>query len=244
MEIKLAPKNVARFLGWIVLFFSLAHAAGLFSRFVLGHDTVFGLIDLFDLNSEKNLPTFYASASLLFCAALLALIAVMRWPNREWIFWAILTVVFAFLSYDEAAAIHESLGQTLQDAWNTSGYIRYAWIIPYGIIALVLLIGSTWVLRSIYRRTLALYLLAGGIYVFGAIGFEMVSGNRADLSRAAQEMIAGRQNLPVLIANRHLCRGHRQPYRSLLRSEKGIDADDRRGFGQTVALHQLATCEL
>ena len=181
MEIKLAPKNVARFLGWIVLFFSLAHAAGLFSRFVLGHDTVFGLIDLFDLNNEKNLPTFYASASLLFCAALLALIAVMRWPNREWIFWAILTVVFAFLSYDEAAAIHESLSHTLQDAWNTSGYLRYAWIIPYGIIALVLLIGSTWVLRSISRRTLALYLLAGGIYVFGAIGFEMVSGNRADL---------------------------------------------------------------
>jgi hypothetical protein len=182
MEIKIEPQKAARILGIVVLGLSLAHAAGLFSRFVLGHDTVFGLVDLFDLNSEKNLPTFYASASLLLCAGLLSLLARMRWPNREWVFWAFLAVVFAFLSYDEAVEIHEGLIQPLQTAWNTSGYLRYAWIIPYGIFSLFLLISSIWVLRSLPRRTLVLFILAGGIYVFGAIGFEMISGNQADLA--------------------------------------------------------------
>ena len=113
MEIRIEPKRVALFFGQVVVFFSLAHAAGLFSRIVLGHDTVFGLVDLFDLNSEKNLPTFYASASLLFCGGLLVLLAVLTWPNREWLFWAFLAVVFAFLSYDEAVEIHEGLIEPL-----------------------------------------------------------------------------------------------------------------------------------
>ena len=181
MEIRIEPKRVALFFGLVVTFFSLAHVAGLFSRFVLGHDTVFGLVDLFDLNSEKNLPTFYASASLLFCGGLLALLAVLRWPNREWLFWAFLAVVFAFLSYDEAVEIHEGLIEPLQAAWNTSGYLRYAWIIPYGGFALILLVSSTWVLRSLPRRSIALFLLAGGVYVLGAIGLEMLSGNQAEI---------------------------------------------------------------
>ncbi len=81
MDILLSPRKVTRFLAGVIIFLSLAHLAGLISTYYLGHNHVFGLVPLFDLNSERNLPTLYAGLGLLFCAVLLGLIAWVKRAN-------------------------------------------------------------------------------------------------------------------------------------------------------------------
>src|SRR6516225_9395139 len=61
--------------------------------------------------------------------------------------------------------------------------------------------------------------------------------------RAAHANLAGfaRPQVPAMIvADRYLGGGQRQPDRTLLRREEWIDADDRRGLGEAIAFHDLA----
>jgi hypothetical protein len=67
---------------------------------------------MFDLDGEKNIPTWYASAKLLAVAALLALVALNA-DRRDRLTQLVLLMpvaLFLFLSIDEVASIHEMLG--------------------------------------------------------------------------------------------------------------------------------------
>jgi hypothetical protein len=67
---------------------------------------------MFDLDGEKNIPTWYASAKLLAVAALLALVALNA-GRRDRLTQLVLLMpvaLFVFLSIDEVASIHEMLG--------------------------------------------------------------------------------------------------------------------------------------
>jgi hypothetical protein len=124
---------------------------------------------------EGNLPTWYSSAALLFCGALLALIAR---KSREWgaphgRAWAVLAVVFLLLSLDEAASLHERMsGPTRQYVGN----LFNAWVIPASVL---LVLGGLAALRFVLglpRRTRHLVVLGGVMFVGGAVGLEAVAG--------------------------------------------------------------------
>ncbi len=64
----------------------------------------------FNLNAETNIPTWYSSA-LLLLISLLSL-GIYLWDNKKALphkFWLIISAVYAYLSMDEAASIHESI---------------------------------------------------------------------------------------------------------------------------------------
>ena len=102
MEITLKPKLTAIILSIIVLLLTLAHIAGQFSTYYLGYDNIFGLIPMFNLNSEQNIPAFFSTLLLLFSSILLAMIASAVKKSRAAYFyhWLGLSLIFLFLSME------------------------------------------------------------------------------------------------------------------------------------------------
>ena len=132
----------------------------------------------FSLDKEANVPSWFSSALLLTAAAMLALVALdalgrkARWGRH----WAGLSVVFAVLSLDETAEIHERIGSWLRAHLHLHGPLHYAGVLP--ALALALFVGITYVrfLRALPRRTLLGILIAAAIYITGAAGVEAASG--------------------------------------------------------------------
>ncbi len=151
-------------------------------RFATGDDFLLGLVPLTSIGSDGNVPTYYSALAILLCTGLLAAIGegVRRAGERDAGYWYGLAAIFAFLSVDEMLALHEHLIEPVRNMLETSGAFFYAWIIPYGIG--VLLIGAIY-LRFLLRlpsRTMWLFIVAGALFVGGAIGIEMLGGIQAE----------------------------------------------------------------
>ena len=179
MEIR--PEYVLRVLLSIIVFLVFAALVGTFFKYSLGHSHIYGLVPLFDLDKETNIPTFYSSAALMLGAILLCLISyIEKGRGSAWRYWFGLMCIFVFLSLDEFIQIHERFGQPMREVFNTSGYLLFAWVIPYFIVGLVLLITYARFLFRLPRRITWLILLSGMIYISGAIGVEMISASISD----------------------------------------------------------------
>jgi hypothetical protein len=139
MKITLSPKRVAIYFSLCVLLLVLAHLAQRLIALSTGHHSLLGLIPFFDLRQENNLPTWYSSSSLLFSAALLALIAKARREagDREAIYWVILAIAFTFLSIDEAASLHEKTIKPLRHLVRGRGIFTNTWVLLGGPVAAV-----------------------------------------------------------------------------------------------------------
>jgi hypothetical protein len=193
-QISLNPLTVARILGALALLLVLASVAGQFSKFALGHGNLKGLVTLFNVDAEHNIPTHFSMLLLLFAALLLAIITVLnRQRNMPHVSkWAILACGFLFMSFDEAATVHESLVAPIRPLLGDDGelgFFYWSWVIP-GIV-LVLLLGvffRRFLLDLPYKVRLR-FLIAAVIYIGGAIGFELIGGRYIELH--------GDQNLMV-----------------------------------------------
>ncbi len=78
MEIVLKPRHVTVFFTVVTVVLVVLHGLGQFSRFYLGHDHVFGLVRMFSLGRECNVPAFYSAVLILSCTVLLGGIAAGR----------------------------------------------------------------------------------------------------------------------------------------------------------------------
>jgi hypothetical protein len=136
------------------------------------------LVRLFDINGEGNIPSWYSSSALLACAFLLALIAAQkkRTQDRFLSHWVGLAIIFVYLSMDESAAIHEMAIKPVRAALDTDGFLRFAWIIPGSVAVLLFVLIYARFLASLPSRLRAQFLIAGALYVGGAIGMEAISG--------------------------------------------------------------------
>lgn len=133
------------------------------------------LVRFFDLANEKNVPTFASGLLLLGAACLLFVTArVERRAGRTGRPWAFLGVLFLFLTIDEVIGIHELISAGLRVRFQSGGAVpRPLWVIPYGL-AVVLLGGSFLrLVRRLPRLLLARIVVAGVIFLTGAVGFEV-----------------------------------------------------------------------
>jgi len=137
------------------------------------NETEWLLHQLFELDEENNLPTWFSSFLLLNNAFFLWVISDSKNPvvvtelgtdpHRNQ--WRILAIGFLVLAIDEVAGLHETFHTAIDTNWAIFGGI------------LVILVGLSFIpfLLSL-RRTLAVwFVLAGAIYVGGAIGVEYLS---------------------------------------------------------------------
>jgi hypothetical protein len=135
----------------------------------------------FDVDAEANLPTWFAASLLMLSAVLAATIACSptRGVTKRW-HWVLLSGVLVALSIDEATRLHEGIGEGLQQAWETDGLLNFAWVVPYGLVGLVLLVLMIPYLAALPPRTRNLFLTAGVIYVIGAAGVNAIIGSLID----------------------------------------------------------------
>lgn len=129
------------------------------------------IVEFFSLSYEGNLPTWYASVLLFACSALLAIIARAEYgvQRRRW--W-VLAGIFAYMSLDEAVELHEYLGWLIRG----DGLLYYSWVLPAGAITLTIGLAYLPFLRALSSLTRWRFVLAGALYVGGALGMELPLG--------------------------------------------------------------------
>jgi hypothetical protein len=131
-----------------------------------------------DMGREANLPTFVSTLNLLLAGGLFALIARLEsvpHGRLHWQWWG-LAIGFFAMSLDEAAMIHEGLVGTTWTQYfgRGQGITYYSWYQVY--IPIVLVIGLLYIpfLRRLPPRYALRFLVAGGVYLSGAIALEML----------------------------------------------------------------------
>jgi len=121
------------------------------------------LLQLFELDEENNLPTWFSSFLLLNNAAVLFLASTQVTLHRTQ--WLILAVGFLLLSVDEVAGLHETFHTAIDTNWTL-----YAAILV-GIVGLTLIP----FLLALPRQIAILFVLSGTLYLSGALLVEWLS---------------------------------------------------------------------
>lgn len=174
-EIRLSPRRVAFALTVAATLLVAAHLGLWLIAATTGRDYIFGLVPLFDLDVERNVPSFFSGCLLLLNGMLFWLVAQRPALTRGSV-WYVLAAVFVFLAYDELFGLHERLTSPIREALHTTGLLYYAWTIAYALPLLALIgwfIPAWRTLEAPARRRL---MVAGMLYFLGAVVMEMVGG--------------------------------------------------------------------
>lgn len=185
MRIPISPRSIALVLTIVSVALSAAGLTVQALRHYGGYDYQLGLFALLSLESDTSIPTWYAAVTLLLCSLCLLGIGWMKIDEGDdfVLHWIGLGTLFLLFSIDEVARIHETIGVTVQLNLTgpTSGLFRYTWVIP-GML-FVAVVGALYLrfiihLPKDFRR---LFILAGSIFVGGALGVEMINAYQRDL---------------------------------------------------------------
>jgi hypothetical protein len=172
----------------------LGHLTGMLAKFVFHHSNVFGLVPLFDLDKEKNIPTFFQTSVLLLNAFLLLFITVLERKNKTkpWHYFLVLTIGFFYMALDEWFQFHERLINPIYH-WlgiENLGVFTFAWIFV-GILV-VILAGFYFYrfLAQMEQKNRRNFILAAVVYISGTIGVEMIGGYVYSAKLAATALYA------------------------------------------------------
>lgn len=172
-----APARVLTALTLIVTALVLVSLLGQYLRYVadLG-DTRFALFvyTYFNLDREHWVPTTFSAALLLYGAVLLAIVARRkRAAGGDYVVhWALLALAFAYLSIDEKFRVHEWAFNFMRPYIDVD--VPVFWVVPAGVLTLIGVLAYTRFLFHLPPLFRALFVLAGALYVGGAIGWEIV----------------------------------------------------------------------
>jgi hypothetical protein len=123
------------------------------------------------LTCEASLPTWYVSLLLSGCAALLAILARRGGPMSGR--WWLLSGAFLYISIDETVTIHEALNEPLRELLGFRGVLFYGWVVPFGAMTVAVALYCLPLLRSLPGKRARAFVIAGAIYVGGALGTEL-----------------------------------------------------------------------
>ncbi len=131
------------------------------------------ILQLFDLDEENNIPTWFSSFLLLNNAFFLYLFSTRKsTPQRG--HWRFLALCFLILALDEVAGLHESFNTAIVRNWAIYGGLLVGMV---GVIFIPFL-------QSLGRQLATKFIIAGGLFVSGAIVTELLSEDMASDSLA------------------------------------------------------------
>ena len=124
--------------------------------------------DLFDADTEMNVPTWYSGTALLLSSALLLAVARAkgRRNERDSIYWHVLAAGFCVLSLDEIASFHEAINTVVVVDWE----------VPFAAVVAVAGLFFVGFLFRLPPRTRYRFLVAGAVFLGGALGLEHFAG--------------------------------------------------------------------
>lgn len=180
--ISISPRRTAQVLSLLVLCLTFASIAVYLARYSLGYQGE-RVIWRFLVDHEGNIPSWYSSATLLLCSILLMVIASAKKVegDRYTLRWQFLSIIFVYLSLDEAFVIHEMAVKPLRSALNAGGLLFYTWVVPGAAFVLIFGLFYLKFLAALPKVTRRLFLAAGTLFVGGALGVEALGGAYVDL---------------------------------------------------------------
>jgi hypothetical protein len=136
----------------------------------------------FDVAGEQTVGAWLSSIILMLCALVLLYIGTMRYHRDDAYarHWLGLSVIFAGLSMDEAVGLHEMTIEPIREMFGTSGIFLYAWVIPATAFVAVVGLAYLGFLRHLEPAFRLRFVVAGVLFVGGALGFEMIEGELVD----------------------------------------------------------------
>jgi hypothetical protein len=176
MTISVSRRKLVGSLAIGTVFFS---AMGIMVVIASGHHERMGWLSAFDLDREGNFPTIFTTLLLFAASAVLAAIAAERrcLGDSDFGYWIALAIIFWFFGIDELASIHNQAGALVPVTVSHFGHDpRFRWVVVGLIFTFVVgIIFLPFVLR-LPLRTRWGTIIAGTIYVGGALGMELVGG--------------------------------------------------------------------
>lgn len=183
MNIEIRPAHVTMTYGAVIAFISIANVVAVWLLATYGVEdsrVIERYVSLFYFGWEKNVPSLYSAFGLLSTGLLLFFISAVtkksqRPYGRHWFF---LGLIFVFLCADEAFELHEHLVTPSRALLGESatGFFYYAWIIPYGILVIILGIAYLKFFLAMPRAFFVRCVISGIVFVGGAIGVEGLGG--------------------------------------------------------------------
>ncbi len=162
-SIRIPRAQFTSFLVLVVLVLLINHVMLQFFYYRLdaGH---WVLRDMFDLDEEENLPTYYSSFALLVSAGLLATITLKKYQELDRFarHWFGLAAGFLAMSVDEVAGLHEALNTVMDIPWTA----------PAAVAIVIMALLYVRFLLHLPSRTRNGFFLAGMMFVGGAIVVE------------------------------------------------------------------------
>lgn len=140
-------------------------------------------IGILDVDSEVSIPAWFSSSVLLLCSVLLAIITstLKRTSERYVPHWGALAILFTLLSLDESISVHEMFIEPLRSLLGVSGPLYFAWVVPGGAFVVVIALAYRKFVFDLPAESRRLFIVAGALYLSGALGLEMIGGLWVDL---------------------------------------------------------------
>lgn len=169
---------------------------------MIGHKGLLGFGRLFDVGSELSIATFVSTLNLVLASVLLFLLYRSRREagSADYRCWQLLSLLFALLAMDESISIHENFARVyhflVERGWFPSLMTSHEWL-PFGVL-FVVVAAAVFLpqLRKVNYQTAKLMVLAGIVFVTGAVGFEYLGAVMLET-----EFVASK-NEPIYIARR------------------------------------------
>lgn len=181
----------------VITLLALLGSAGEFARLALGFESLLGLVRLFGLGQEANVPTWFSSVILLAAGVLAGLVGALE-RDRDHMAarrWACLAVLLGLMSLDETATIHETVSaraayRLLSTQGEVTWVIYYAWIVPGVLIcaAAAWWLAPWW--RSLEDSVRPRFATAIQLYLGAALGIELAEAAWAGSIGLAQSSVS------------------------------------------------------
>lgn len=179
MDIRLPSLALKRCLAGLVTFVLLAGLMAEAVKYLWPLQAAEWPLGFLSLSYEHNLPTWFSSSLILLCGAMLGQISFSQSGHGAQFrrHWRTLALIFVYISLDESVEIHEMLNSI----YHTSGFFYFGWVIPFGALVVVLGFSYWKFVMQLPQQTRKRFILAGGLYVGGALGVELPLGYWTDL---------------------------------------------------------------
>ena len=195
MRLVFSIKSIVNTLLIMACMLIAASVAGQTMKYVFGHPTVHGLVRLFNVSQEQNIPTLFSVLLLVTCSILLSLIFCLHRKQKAGLkmYWATLALGFVYMAVDEFTELHENFGLSVRPFIGDQlhGFLYYSWVVPAFALIIFLSIFYSSFLFKLPKATRTNFIIAASIYLTGLIGIEMLGGHYHELH--------GRENLTYSI---------------------------------------------
>ncbi len=178
IQIEISARGILKFLLVSITVLTILGIIDYYVHYGLGHEYGFGLIRLFDLDEEANIPTFFQVGQLFLVSLLAYGIAATKKveKNSQFLHWMGLSALFFYVAVDEGCSIHEILNYPLRHFFGFSGFFYYGWLTVGFFVSLFLAMAYARFVWSLPRKTKVGFVVSAFIFLFGAVVMEGVGG--------------------------------------------------------------------